>query len=93
MLGDGVISSLDFSANAKPSHDPSPDPDCVAHKTFLFLREHRRGEWLLSAVRSLFLPQESEAAQQSLTDINCKGEPPTAPLSYNSEQVPVRLVP
>jgi hypothetical protein len=37
MFGDGMTSSLDYSAADMPSHDLSPDPERTAAITFFFL--------------------------------------------------------
>jgi hypothetical protein len=64
IFGKMVISLSDFGDDV-PSHDPFPDPECLAANTF-FLREFCQNEWSLSATFSMFRLQEAEAARRSL---------------------------
>jgi hypothetical protein len=67
MFCDGVISSLESFVVDVPSHDPYPDLKCLAANTF-FLRE-----LCLSAILSLFRPQEVEATRRSLAVVAWEG--------------------
>ena len=93
MFGDKSTSSSDSSAIDGPSHNPSSDPECFVVGTFFFLRALCLGEWSLSAILSLFWPQEAEVNRRSQTAITCEGGAPTAPLSCNQGLALVKLEP